>query len=148
MSTTLDEITNHLEFFGYTIEKKEWEDNPNKFNYYAQHDVHNNIRFFEILKNFVLFQIGFYRDELPTSALAETFNELNRKSMLTKFYYTPAKDGSRLFVYMEAIFIGDYTKQSFGIFYDRFKAEEKNAFESDAYKNCFITKEQPSCTVQ
>ena len=38
--------------------------------------------------------------------------------------------------------MGDYTKQSFGIFYDRFKAEEKNAFQSDAYKNCFIAKEQ------
>jgi hypothetical protein len=148
MNAVLDEIANHLEFFGYTIEKKEWEENPDKFNYYVQHEVQNSIRFFEIIRNFVLFQIGFYRDELPTSALAETFNELNRKSTLAKFYYTLDKDSSRIFVYMEAIFMGDYTKQSFGIFYDRFKAEEKNAFQSDAYKNCFITKEQPSCTVQ
>ena len=148
MSTLLDEIANHLEFFGYTIEKKEWKENPDKFTYYAEHEAYTNLRFFEIYKNFVIFQICFYRDELPTSALAETFNKLNRKSSLAKFYYTFDKDSSRLFVYTEAIFMGDYTKQSFGLFYDRFKADEKNAFESDSYKNCFITKEQPSCTVQ
>ena len=148
MNAVLDEIANHLEFFGYSIEKKESDENTNKFTYYAQHEVQNNIRFFEIYKNFVLFQICFYRDELPTSALAETFNELNRKSMLAKFYYTFDKDSSRVFVYTEAIFMGDYTKQSFGIFYDKFKTEEKSAFQSDAYKNCFITKEAQHCVVQ
>ena len=148
MNTVLDEIANHLEFFGYTIEKKEWKDNPDKFTYYAEHEVQHNIRFFEIYKNFVLFQLCFYKEDLPTAALAETFNEMNEKSTLAKFYYTLDKDSSRIFVYMEALFMGDYTKQSFGIFYDRFKAEEKNAFQSDAYKNCFITKEEASCTVQ
>ena len=59
---------------------------------------------------------------MTTSALAETFNEFNRKSILAKFYYTLDKDDSRVFVYTEAIFIGDYTKQSFGLFYDRFKS--------------------------
>jgi hypothetical protein len=68
--------------------------------------------------------------------------------VLAKFYYTLEKDSSRLFVYTEAIFIGDYAKQSFGLFYDRFKADEKNAFESDAYKNCFIAKEEQTCMVQ
>ena len=148
MDAVLDEIANHLEFFGYTIEKKEWKDDPDKFNYYAEHEVHHNMRFFEVYKNFVLFQICFYRDELPTATLAETFNELNRKSVLAKFYYTIDTDSSRIFVYMEALFMGDYTKQSFGMFYDRFKAEEKNAFQSEAYKNCFIAKQPPACTVQ
>jgi len=148
MNAVLDEIANHLEFFGYTIEKKEWKDNPDKFTYYAEHEVQNNMRFFEIYKNFVLFQLCFYKEEVPTSALAETFNELNRQGVLAKFYYTLDKDSSRIFVYMEALFMGDYTKQSFGIFYDRFKAEEKNAFESDLYKNCFVAKEEQIRMVQ
>jgi hypothetical protein len=151
MRNHLDEIANHLEFFGYTIEKKEREDAANSFNYYARHERHYNIRFFEIYKNnYVCFQICFWHDglDINTSTLAEAFNEFNRKGIVTKFYYTRDKDGSRVFVYAEAIFIGDYTKQSFGLFYDRFKAEEKDAFESASYKNCFITKEEAVCTVQ
>ena len=52
MNAVLDEIANHLEFFGYTIEKKEWEKNPNKFTYYAQHEAYTNLRFFEMKKLF------------------------------------------------------------------------------------------------
>ena len=150
MSTLLDKIANHLGYFGYTIEKTEREGAPDSFNYYARHEVHNNLRFFEIYKNYVCFQICFWHDALNinTAALAEAFNEFNRKGILTKFYYTTDTDKSRVYVYTEATFIGDYTKQSFGLFYDRFKADEKNAFESDAYKNCFIPKEEQSCMVQ
>jgi hypothetical protein len=150
MDTVLEDIANHLEFFGYTIEKKERKESANNFNYYASHERYNNIRFFEIYKNYVCFQICFWLDGLTmdTSALAETFNEFNRKSILAKFYYTLDKDGSRVFVYTEAIFIGNYTKPSFGLFYDRFKVDEKDAFESDSYKNCFVTKEESTCMVQ
>ena len=150
MNTTLEEIANHLEFFGYSIEKIEREDDLNKFIYYASHEKYCNLRFLEVYKYFVCFQLGHWHDEQSTntSALAEVFNEFNRKGMLAKFYYTQDNDSSRVYVYTEAIYIGDYTKQSFALFYDRFKADEKNAFESDSYKNCFITKEQPSCTVQ
>ena len=150
MSTLLEEIANHLEFFGYTIEKKEREDVPDRFNYYASHERHYNMRFFEMYKNFVCFQICFWHDGLAlnTFALAEAFNEFNQKGTLTKFYYIPDKDGSRVLVHAETVFIGEYTKQSFGLFYDRFKADEKDAFESNAYKNCFITKEEQNCVVQ
>ena len=150
MSTLLDEIANHLEYFGYTIEKTEREEAPDSFNYYARHERHNNIRFFDIYKTYVCFQICFWHDALGinTSALAEAFNEFNRKGILTKFYYTTDTDKSRVYVYTEATFIGDYAKQSFGLFYDRFKADEKNAFESDAYKSCLISKEEQTCMVQ
>ena len=50
MSTLLEQIANHLEFFGYTIEKKEREDVPDRFNYYASHERHYNMRFFEMYK--------------------------------------------------------------------------------------------------
>jgi hypothetical protein len=148
MDTLLEEISNHLEYYGYTIEKKEREEKDNTFTYYAKHEAHMNMRFFEIYKNYVLFQICFYRDDIPTSALAETFNEFNKESMLAKFYYSGDKDDSRIFVYIEALFIGDYTKQSFGLFYDRFKRDERKAMESDSYKNCFVTKEEATCMVQ
>jgi hypothetical protein len=148
MGTLLEEISNHLEFFGYTIEKKEREEDESSFNYYASHEKHNNLRFFEINKDFVLLQMCFYKDELPTSALAETFNELNRRSVIAKFYYTINKDGSRIFIFIEATFIGDYTKKSFAIFWDMFKTDERTALESDAYKNCFITKKEPNHMVQ
>ena len=150
MDTLLEDIANHLEFFGYTIEKEERKESANNFNYYASHERYNNIRFFEIYKNYVCFQICFWLDGLgmDTSVLAETFNEFNRKGILTKFYYTLDRDDSRVFVYAEAIFIGNYTKPSFGLFYDRFKREERKAMESDSYKNCFVTKEEATCMVQ
>ena len=149
MSTLLDEIANHLEFFGYTIEKIEREDASNKFIYYASHERYCNLRFLEVYKNFLCFQLGHWHDEhsTNTSALAEVFNEFNRKSTLAKFYFTIDEDGSRVFIFTEAVFVGDYTKQCFELFYDRFTAEAKDAFESDLYKNCTITQEQ-NCVIQ
>jgi len=150
MSTLLEQIANHLEFFGYTIEKTEREDAPNSFAYYASHERYCSLRFFEVYKNFVCFQIGHWHDALGinTSALAETFNEFNRKSTLAKFYFTIDEDGSRVFIFTEAVFVGDYTKQSFELFYDRFTAEAKDAFESVLYKNCTITQEEQNYVVQ
>ena len=51
--------------------------------------AHMNIRFFEIYKNYVSSKYAFTDGlTIPTSALAETFNEFNRESMLAKFYYS------------------------------------------------------------
>ena len=150
MITLLEETANHLEFFGYTIEKTEREDVPDCFAYYASHERYCTLRFFEVYKNFVCFQIGHWHDALGinTSALAETFNEFNRKSTLAKFYFTIDEDGSRVFIFTEAVFVGDYTKQSFELFYDRFKAEAQDAFASDLYKNCTIPQEAQHCVIQ
>ena len=150
MITSLEEIANHLEFFGYTIDKTEREDVPDSFAYYANHDRYCSLRFFEVYKNFVCLQIGHWHDVLGinTSALSEAFNEFNRKSTLAKFYFTPDEEGSRVLVFTEAVFIGDYTKQSFELFYDRFKAEAQDAFASDLYKNCTISEEAQNCMVQ
>ena len=46
MDTLLEEIANHLEFFGYTIEKKERKESDNKFNYYANHESAHEYSFF------------------------------------------------------------------------------------------------------
>ena len=150
MDTLLEEIANHLEFFGYAIEKIEREDAPNKFIYYASHERYCNLRFLEVYKNFLCFQLGHWHDEhsTNTSALAEVFNKFNRKSTLAKFYFTSDEDGSRILVYTEAVFIGEYEKQSFALFHDRFQAEARDAFETDLYKNCIITRQEQNCVVQ
>jgi hypothetical protein len=85
MNSLLDAISNHLEFFGYTIEKKEREEAPNKFTCYASHEAHYNICFFEIYKNYVCFQICFWHDGLTmnTSALAARMATQNPPVMAT-----------------------------------------------------------------
>jgi hypothetical protein len=147
MNTLLDEIANHLEFFGYTIEKEEPENDADRLTYLAKHERRFNLRYFEMNKNYVLFQICFLTDLRPTPELSEAINEFNRNGILAKYYCTTNKDGL-VIIYIEAMFIGDYTKTTFGLFYDMFETDHRKARESDAYKKCFITKEEPNYIIQ
>ncbi len=150
LKTLLEEIANHLEFFGYTIEQEERSDTDPRVYYYARHERHSNMRFFEMFSNYVCFQICFWHDGLTmnTAALAEAFNEFNRKSALAKFYFTIDAENNGVYLYTEAIFSAPNAKQSFGLFFDRFKAEERDAFESALFKRCVITKEGQPSSVQ
>jgi hypothetical protein len=147
MDTVLEEIANHLEYFGYTIEKEEPENDTDRLTYHARHERRFNLRYFEMNKNFVLFQICFSTDIQPTPELSETINEFNRIGLLAKYYYTTNTEGFVL-IYIEAMYIGDYAKTRFGLFYDMFETDHRKARESDAYKKCFITKQEPTYMVQ
>jgi hypothetical protein len=134
---TLNQITNHLECLGYTIEKREPQQEEDKLVFFAAHSTHNNFIYFELMPNFIFFQVGLNCEKNQSPEMHSYINQFNTISNLVRSYSIPLQNG-RALVRLEANYIGEYSKELFSQFYDLLEADQKRFTSLKDFEKVFI----------
>jgi hypothetical protein len=114
MDTALQNVVNHLEFFGFEIVPRE-----NENSVLARHAMHGSV-FVKAYLGGVLLQQYFRVNENVTTDRAgflEALNQLNSSAQLTTYVAGPTDDPH---IRMDGLFLGMYDKKNFGAFLDAF----------------------------
>lgn len=119
---TLQQMASHLEFLGYEIERLEI--GENKEWVAARHPQSNNYLFFELLPNFILFQVSLRTDKKSNSKMDEAINKMNKALAISRVYYEVDED-KKVLLRIESVYSSDYQKERFARFRDTFESEQK-----------------------
>ncbi len=114
MGTALQNVVNHLEFFGFETVPRE-----NENSVLARHAMHGSVSVKAYLGG-VLLQQYFRVNENVTADRAgflEALNQLNSSAQLTTYVAGPSDDPH---MRMDGLFLGMYDKKNFGAFLDAF----------------------------
>lgn len=136
MSKTLEQIANHLEFLGYKIEKIEPKKEGDKELVIATHAKNNNMVIFEMLPSFIMFRVNLTSERKPSTEMDTFLNDANKKFDVAKVFYDNEDDNAVL--RFEAIYIGEYSKEIFGQFYDMFEKDQKRIVVLDNFSKIFL----------
>lgn len=131
---TLKQMANHLNFLGYEIEKLDLKDD--KEFVVARHSKNNNIIFWEMFPNFVMFKVSLTTQKKSSAKVDAYMNEANKDLDFTKVYYDI--DKGVLTLGLEAVYIGEYVKQTFGQFYEIFEKDQQRFTLLDDFNKLFI----------
>lgn len=131
---TLKQMANHLNFLGYEIEKLNSESKMELV--VARHTKENNILFWQIYPNFILFRTGLKTSKSPSSEIDDFINKINKILEITKVYYEMIDD--ELTIQFETIFNGKYGKEIFGQFIDFFKNDQLKMCSVEEFNKLFI----------
>jgi|GEM_PF-1081510 len=135
VSATPEKIRKHLEFLGYTIEKKEPDLEEARARYYAKHGTYYNIHFFETSKNTVLFRAFIQTSRKANSALDIFINEANKAMTLSRIVYFLDEDSGHVVLVLEAVYVGKYAKDVFGEFHAFYCKEPHQIFNLESWKD-------------
>lgn len=136
MITITTQILNHLEFFGYTTESIEPKNKKEKQIFIARHAVKNNLVFFELAPSFLMFRVNLTTERKHHAAMDVAMNEINKVLTISKIYYEIETDKATLRI--EAVYIGEYIKERFGVFLDLFINDQNKMYESEHFKTAFL----------
>lgn len=130
----LKQMANHLEFLGYEIERLDSEGERELIA--ARHAKENNIVYWQIYPNFILFRTGLKTSKSSSSEIDDFINKINKALEITKVYYEIIDDN--LTIQFEAIFNGKYDKEIFGQFIDFFKNDQVRMCSVEEFNKLFI----------
>lgn len=114
MDTALQNIVNHLEFFGFEIVPRETENSV-----LAKHAMHGSVFVKAYLGGVLLQQYFRVNDAVAKNraGFLEAINNLNSSAHLTTYVAGPVDDPH---MRMDGVFLGTYDKKSFGAFLDAY----------------------------
>lgn len=136
MTQVLDKFGNHLEFLGYKIEKIEPKEEGEVGIVIATHPQNNNIVFFEMMPNFVIFQVSLSTKKSPSSDMDAFLNNANKHFYISKLFYKV--DANLAVIKFEAVYTGDYSKELFAQFYDLFEKDQNLLGSLDNFTKVFL----------
>lgn len=136
---TLDQISNHLGFLGYNIEKSEPKKEGEKIFFYAKHVKRNNLVFWEMAPLFSIFNITLTTDVNYKPEIAEYINKANSLLNLAKVFSFASEDGV-ITIRFEAIYIGEYIKETFGQFYDFIEGDQQKFNSLENFSKIFLNR--------
>ncbi len=130
LNKTLKQIADHLEFLGYKIEKLEM---PNDRELIAaRHEIHNNYLFHEVLAGVTLFQVSLSTGKKKDKKMDEVVNIANKNFLISRFYFDVEDD--LVVLRIEAVYMGDYSKEAFARFEEQFKREQSQLIQFEEFK--------------
>ena len=113
------DIQNHLEFMGYTIEVQEQDEAATLL---CENMSRSNITV-RIIRDLVMVRGRYFTKTIPESIqLFKLFDEINRRSLMTKWYSEPKQERPELVVDIECHAFG-YDKEKFGKLLEQFEKE-------------------------
>jgi len=130
----LKQITNHLEFLGYEVRKLDIEGEREFI--FAKHAKNNNVIFWEMFPNFVMFKVSLTTEKKASSKIDAFINNANKNLEISKFYYDI--DDNILTLRFEATYVGVYVKETFGQFHELFENDQKRACSLDDFSKLFV----------
>ncbi|HOQ91392.1 MAG TPA: zinc ribbon domain-containing protein [bacterium] len=135
-----EEINNHLEFLGYKISKEEMsgEQNKSKYIYSCIHPKLNNIVFYKILDNLILFRVNLTTKKKETNEMLKYANVANDKSLNVCKVFIKLDDDKKAQISFEAIYTGHYSKEIFSEFFNEFVDDQKRFYVGDNFDKIFI----------
>jgi hypothetical protein len=138
MNKKIDNIINHLEFLGYKIEKVTPEKEGGKELIMALHDQKNNLLFWEMLPNFVLFRISLSSTKTHIPEMDDFVNRANKILNISKIYTEIGKNEDNVTLVFEMIYIGDYSKEIFSQFLDHFTKDQESLAQIEGFGELFL----------
>lgn len=132
----LKQVADHLEFLGYQVNKFETKEQTDKELMVATHLNNNNILFWEFLPNFVMFKISLTTGRKPSAKINQFINAANKKFNITRIYYDV--EDSLVVLRLEAVYIGSYSKEIFGQFYEFFNNDQKSLNLLENFSELFL----------
>lgn len=133
---TLDQIANHLEFLGYKKEITDAKDDKDRPFLIAKHSSKYNIVGIQFDPNFIRFQISLTTEKRPTERMDEFIVGANRSANISQIYYD--LEEGKVILRIGAVFSGDYSKESFGLFYDWFQGDVARLYSLKDYSKIFL----------
>lgn len=130
----LKQITNHLEFLGYEVRKLDMEGDREFI--FAKHAKNNNVIFWEMFPNFVMFKVSLTTEKKPSEKIDAFINNANKNLEISKLYYDI--DDAILTLRFEAIYVGAYVKETFGQFHELFENDQKRVCSLDDFSKLFV----------
>jgi hypothetical protein len=138
---TMGKFANHLEFLGYRIEKKTDTASSENPYFYAYHTTSNNIIVSAFAPNYYLFRTNLICVKPGSAAMADFVNKANKVMDISRFYWEPDTNTKGTNLRFEAIYMGDYSKQTFGLFIDMLRRDQNNILYMENYKKIFLNNE-------
>lgn len=131
---SLKQIANHLEFLGYEVKKLDI-DGEREF-IFAKHSKNNNIVFWEMFPGFTMFKVSLTTEKKPSAKIDAFINDTNKVLEISKLYYDI--DENVLTLRFEAIYVGNYIKETFGQFYDIFTNDQQKGCSLNDFSKLFL----------
>lgn len=140
----VEQLADHLEFYGYKIEKREPPEKGRPPLYMARAQSRPTLRFYEQAPYFVLFRSGFRSQRQPGEEMRDLFNRVNERMLVSRAYWEPLEPGPGIVVTFESTFIGGYKKDLFAMFYDMMLKDGRIIYDLADCDRLFISKPRPA----
>lgn len=139
--SAIDEIANHLEFLGYTVTKENSNeiDVNEKYFYFASHQKLNNIVFFNILDNSILFKVTLSSNNKICNEMFKYVNLANEKYLNYCKVYISNKEEDKTLLVFEVVYIGGYNKTTFSEFFTELTADLQRFSAGDNFDKLFTS---------
>ncbi len=133
MDAALQQVVNHLEFFGFEIVPRDTENSV-----LAKHAVHGTVFVKSYLGGVLLQQYFRVNDNVSKdrNGFLEALNQLNTSAHLTTYVAGPTDDPH---IRMDGLFLGTYDKKNFGAFLDAFLVDTGERIVSSEQIRRFIS---------
>lgn len=136
MDKTFEQVKNHLEFLGYTVNVIEPKDDNKLWGATAMHSSRNNLLVLELLPNLFYFTATLTTERKPSPEADKFINELNSKLDMCRVYYVV--ENELMVLKFEAILCGEYNKQAFSKFYELMEADHKKLTLLEGFDKVFL----------
>jgi len=136
LSSTMEQIANHLEFLGYRIDKKVPGDKKPYF--IAYHSTRNNLVVIQYEPNFIYFRTNLTSVKPPSSNMDAFVNKANHSFSVSRFYYDKNEKEKGTILRFSAMYIGEYSKEIFGKFIDMYKRDQDMVRGMENFTKTFL----------
>jgi hypothetical protein len=140
MSLTTEQMKNHLEFLGFKIDSEPLKAKPSEPYYTAVPSGGYRFAFWEGGPDFVRFLCRITVQTKPSDMLNAFVNDANRALALSSLFYDASPDETSIVMSVSAAYTGDYTKEKFGGFIDRFRRDLDGLGRIKNYQAVFFGK--------
>jgi hypothetical protein len=137
MNTELDKFCNHLEFLGYKIEKTKPATEDEKEIVLAEHVQKNNLIFFEMQPNFILFRVNLTSNKQVAPEMDDFMNRANKEILLSRIYYKE-NDANKTLIVFEFVYTGPYSKETFSQFLDYTQHDQMSLNKIEGFERIFL----------
>lgn len=138
--TVGQDIANHLEFLGYKVTKEDISENETngKYLFLAKHQKLNNVVFFNILDNSIIFKVTLTTVKKMTNEMFKYVNLANEKYLnFCKVFVNENEDNKTQLVF-EVVYSGGYNKEVFSEFFNEFTADQQRFSAGENFDKLFI----------
>ena len=132
---TLQDIKNHLEFLGYSVELQEAKKEGEMNMLLARHSKDSNFVAIEIQPNIIIFRANFQTEKAHSPQMDSAINELSSKMDVGNVFYE-VEDGKAI-LRVDATYTGEYTKDVFARFFSLVNKDIGKIFLLESSKKAF-----------
>jgi hypothetical protein len=123
LNDNLEKISEHLEFLGYKLEKIKAKHKDSKDLIIATHIQKNNLVIISITPTMSLFKIQLTTKKRHVAEMDAFVNDANKALVFAKFYTEIDSESKEVLLVLEAMYTGDYDKESFAEFIECFNGD-------------------------